>query len=335
VPRGIPPAETRPWPSLLATCARLRFDPHDIAPDLDPRGHYDLPLDEEFPCSIKLFHYTSRQHTRGATWHERLELFVPLDGRTIFRLGTQDIDLAAGDLLAIDGMTRHHVVDFEGFDTRAVVVSFEPQFVYSLGSPSHDYAFLMPFHVNGARRGRVLSLRREPEPARALERLLRSRFEAADSPVQRAGSKAFLLQLLFEIAARCEAPALDAWAAVRQEQRSLRLKPLFEHVRDHYADKFSVADAASLVDMSPPQFMKTFKKVAGVTLVAYLNHVRLANGSRLLRETGMTVADVASAVGFSDQSYFDRRFKRAFGQTPIEFRTGGRHPDEATTQPGA
>ena len=73
--------------------------------------------------------------------------------------------------------------------------------------------------------------------------------------------------------------------------------------------------------MSQPQFMKTFKKVAGMTLVAYLNHVRLANGSRLLRETGLTIAEIANAVGFSDQSYFDKRFKRAFGRTPSSFRT--------------
>ncbi len=83
-----------------------------------------------------------------------------------------------------------------------------------------------------------------------------------------------------------------------------------------------MAAAADLTGMSAPQFMKTFKKVAGMTLVAYLNHVRLANGSRLLRETSLTVAEIASAVGFAHQSYFDKRFKRAFGRTPMEFRLG-------------
>jgi AraC-like DNA-binding protein len=72
--------------------------------------------------------------------------------------------------------------------------------------------------------------------------------------------------------------------------------------------------------MNPGQFMKTFKQVAGMTLVAYLNHVRLANAAQLLRETDRAIADIASATGFSDQSYFDKRFKRAFGRTPKEFR---------------
>ena len=72
--------------------------------------------------------------------------------------------------------------------------------------------------------------------------------------------------------------------------------------------------------MSTPQLLKTCKRVAGVTLIAYLNHVRLSNAARLLRETTESIATVASAVGFADQSYFDRQFKRAFGCTPKEFR---------------
>ena len=62
------------------SAARLRFEPHDIAAQLDARERYAVQLTEEFPFSIKLFHYTSRRHTRGATWHERLELFLPCDG---------------------------------------------------------------------------------------------------------------------------------------------------------------------------------------------------------------------------------------------------------------
>jgi AraC-like DNA-binding protein len=113
---------------------------------------------------------------------------------------------------------------------------------------------------------------------------------------------------------------LLAWEFVRQQERSHRLKKLFDHIAAHPADHLSVRDAAAMVEMGTPQFMKAFKRVAGMTLVAYLNHVRLTNGARLLHDTTRSIADVADAVGFADQSYFDRRFKRAFGQSPREFR---------------
>jgi len=318
------PAPPRPWDALVAACARLPFVPHDFAAQLEPSGRYEMAFDDEFPFAISLYHYRSDHHTRGSTWHERLELFVPIEGRALFRMGEREFDLRPGDLLVVENLELHHVVDFDGFDSRAVVVSFRPEFVYSLGSPSHDYTFLLPFYAAAKRRGRVLPLTEHPEAADALRRLILCRFEEPDGALQRAGCKAFLLQLLLEVARRLRVSELARWEFLRQQQRTLRLKPLFDHVRERYADKLTVADAAALARMRPPQFMKTFKKVAGTTLIAYLNHVRLANGARLLRESSLSVADIASAVGFADQSYFDKRFKRAFGRTPMAFRLGAR-----------
>jgi AraC-like DNA-binding protein len=62
--------------------------------------------------------------------------------------------------------------------------------------------------------------------------------------------------------------------------------------------------------------------VAGRSFVSYLTHVRLSRSVRLLKESCLTIAEVAYQVGFSDQSYFDRRFKAAFDQTPRDFRLG-------------
>jgi len=310
---------------LRQVCDRLRFEPHDIARQLDDRGRYDLELSREFPFVIKLFHYTSRQHTRGPTWHERLELFLPLDGPTQFRMGDRDIRLEGGDLLVVDNFKLHHVVDFPGFDKRAIVVSFMPEFVYSLGSPSHDYTFLLPFYSQGNDRPRRL---RPTDAAAApvysaLATLLERYFLDANPCLREAGCKAFLLATLYHLAGHCSASSVMGWEFVREQERALRLKPLFEHISRHFASKLTVAEAAALLHMSQPQLMKTFKRVAGMTLVAYLTHVRVSNAAKLLRDTAQTIAEVAASVGFADQSYFDKQFKRAFGCTPNNFRQRG------------
>jgi len=154
----------------------------------------------------------------------------------------------------------------------------------------------------------------------ALARLLECYFAGAKKPFYQAGSKAFLLQLLYHLAAQFRGSEVLKWEFMRQQERSLRLKTLFQHINARPAEKLPVRMAARLVGMGTPQFMKTFKQVAGMTLVAYLNHVRLANAARLLRETNRSIADISSEAGFSDQSYFDKRFKRAFGCTPKDFR---------------
>jgi AraC-like DNA-binding protein len=309
------------WKALLAGCARRRFEPHDIAAQLDDRGRYEVALTPEFPLSIKLFRYTSKRHTRGGTWHERLELFIPLDGPVKFRMGDQTVSLEPGDVLVVDNLKVHHVVDFPGFDTRAVVVSFQPEFVYSLGSPSGDYTFLLPFYSKLDRRPHVLRAGEEAAPTHAALLALLDAYFAKDEPqFVQAGSKAFLLALLYQLARRFRASDVLKWEFLRQQQRSLRLKKLFDHIQSHYAEKLPVGAAAKLVAMSPAAFMKAFKQVAGMTLVAYLNHVRLARAAQLLRDTRRSIADIAAETGFADQSYFDRRFRVAFGSSPSVFR---------------
>jgi AraC-like DNA-binding protein len=128
------------------------------------------------------------------------------------------------------------------------------------------------------------------------------------------------LELLYYLAGQLRGSAVLKWQFMRQQDRSLRLKKLFDHIAKNFAQRLSVNEAARLTGMSDAPFMKNFKRVAGTTLVAYLNHVRLTNGARLLRETDRSIAEIANEAGFADQSYFDKRFKRAFGQSPKEFR---------------
>jgi AraC-like DNA-binding protein len=82
----------------------------------------------------------------------------------------------------------------------------------------------------------------------------------------------------------------------------------------------TLSAAARLAGMSQAKFVKVFKRVAGLTFVAYVTHVRVANAARLLKETTLSVAEIANRVGFADQSYFDKRFRRHFGQTPLAYR---------------
>ena len=72
----------------MSVCRTLTFQPHDMGAYQNAGGRYELPLDEDFPFAIRLFHYSSRWRLRGSTWHERLELFIPVDGRTLSRWGS-------------------------------------------------------------------------------------------------------------------------------------------------------------------------------------------------------------------------------------------------------
>jgi AraC-like DNA-binding protein len=310
------------WRQLLQVARPLKFERHDIRSRLDATGRYDLALEREFPLAVSLFRFTSRHFTRGVTWHERLEVFLPLDGRVYLRMGEKTVRLDAGDLLVVENLKPHHVVDHPAFNTRVIVISFLPEFVYSLGSPSHDYTFLLPFYAPTEGREQVL---RHTEAAAgpaydALARLLQVYMAQGRQRFRESACKAWLLVLLQQLAERFHDAEVHQWEYLRQRQLSERFNPLFDRVNRNCAERLTLVQAARLAGMSKAQFTRQFKQVAGMTFVAYVTHVRLGEAARLLKMGEGTIAEIADRVGFSDQSYFDRCFKRAFGQTPRAFR---------------
>lgn len=308
--------------TLLAACRRRRFEPHDIARQLDSRGRYELPLDKEFPFHITLFHFKSENFTPVWNWHERLELTMPLDGPVRMRMGELSVALEAGDFLVVDNLKLHNVEDFPGFNTRVVVMSFMPEFVYSPGSPACDYTFLLPFYAK--REGHAHVLRATDELAApiymAMCELLQRYFDTKGNLHYQSGCKASFLQILYQLTRRFQAAQVLRSEFVQHRQQVDRLARLFEHVRLNYAERITIEKATELVHMSPAQFMKVFKKVAGMTFIAHVTRVRISNAVQLLRETDLTIAEIAARTGFSDQSYFDRRFRQAFGKSPRAWR---------------
>ncbi len=304
-------------PSCAERIQRLadlhEFEPHRIR--FDQTGRYDEPLDREFPFLIKLFN----MRTNGPTWHERLELFIAVDDHITMRTGDRLIKLAPGEIMIVDNLKLHIALAAPGTTPRAIVVSFLPEFVYSLGSPSHDYFSLGPFYAH--RHNRLQIVRESPELVEmhgVLGHLLRCYVERG--AYHQVGCKAYFLALLYHLVRYFAGDGPDAGELTRQREVAARLKPVLEHVAAHYAESIPLGRATTLARMSVSQFLKTFKKSAGMTFVDYVTHVRLSHAVRLLRESSLTIAEVANEVGFSDQSYFDRRFKRAFRQTPRAFR---------------
>jgi AraC family transcriptional regulator len=81
-------------------------------------------------------------------------------------------------------------------------------------------------------------------------------------------------------------------------------------------------DIAEAVHLSPFHVARLFKQALGVSPHQYLIQVRV-NSARSLLSAGSgerSLAEVASAVGFADQSHLTRHFKRLLGVTPKQLR---------------
>ncbi len=101
-----------------------------------------------------------------------------------------------------------------------------------------------------------------------------------------------------------------------------RIQMAINYINEHYMESLTLQQTADYIHLNPSYFSNLFKQEAGVNFSTYLNSVRIENSKQLLADLDRSILDVAIAVGFEDQSYFSKVFKKYTGQTPKAFRNG-------------
>jgi AraC-like DNA-binding protein len=91
-----------------------------------------------------------------------------------------------------------------------------------------------------------------------------------------------------------------------------------DRMRAEYASNLHLEELAAEVGLTTFQLIGLFKRTVGLTPHAYLTQIRLSMACRHLRHAPR-LADVATAVGFYDQSALNKHFKRCYGITPRQF----------------
>lgn len=98
------------------------------------------------------------------------------------------------------------------------------------------------------------------------------------------------------------------------------IRKALRFIADHYYEQLELAAVADFVQLSPSYFSTLFRQVVGVNFREHLCNVRVEESKRLLLSTDFALGDIAVAVGFSDQSYFCKMFRRVVGMSPGKYR---------------
>lgn len=98
-------------------------------------------------------------------------------------------------------------------------------------------------------------------------------------------------------------------------------------IHNRFAEPITVEDAAAVTGYGKSNFCKIFKNITGETFHGALNRRRVENACFYLRETAVTVTDIAPLTGFSDAKTLCRVFKAVTGMSPGQYRAAGRESD--------
>ncbi len=150
-------------------------------------------------------------------------------------------------------------------------------------------------------------------PASAHDQLV----ECADF-MRNAISQEELEQHLFHALQVMFSPESSAQAIT--DQYSLEVEQSIAYIKENYMRKISLASVAEHVGLSSGYLCRIFKDETGGSINTYINNLRMNKAGELLSDKNSYIKEVAVAVGFEDQLYFSRLFKRYSGLTPSEYR---------------
>lgn len=112
-----------------------------------------------------------------------------------------------------------------------------------------------------------------------------------------------------------EHPASHIYSKETYAQVALR------YLNDNYMENIRIADLAAVIGVDRSYLSRVFFNEYHQSPQQYLLKVRLDNACRLLRDTGMTIGEIAEAVGYGDARSFTKIFRQKQGVSPSEYRT--------------
>lgn len=101
---------------------------------------------------------------------------------------------------------------------------------------------------------------------------------------------------------------------------SFKLRRATEYMNDNLSKGVALSEIACAVSMSPYHFARVFKQTTGIAPHQYLIERRVECAKSLLRETDLSITEIAHRIGCTNQSHFSMLFHRATAMTPSIFR---------------
>ena len=92
------------------------------------------------------------------------------------------------------------------------------------------------------------------------------------------------------------------------------------YIAEHYAEKLTLTGIASQFYISPYYLSRLFKKSINLSLIEYINGVRVKAAQNLIEKSNESISDIAEKTGFMTTAHFRRVFKDATGLSPQQYR---------------
>ena len=264
---------------------------------------------------------TIRTHTRYTGFplhkHNYLEIMIVLSGSITHRINGEELTLTEGDILILNKHVAHSI-DKVGTPDIGVNVIISDNFAEVLSRELSETVFSELVKENATSDGSGIylcfSAKGNKQIDNIIENLLFELIEySADAQILKNTTA-----LLFNYLSR-KSSKLMRIASRLPDKESRRRSEIIGYVRSNYRSA-TLAELSDIMYLSVPYLSKTIKNLFGKSFKELLVDERMRRAADLVTKTDLPIGDIISGIGYENESYFHREFKKKWGKTPLSLR---------------
>jgi AraC-like DNA-binding protein len=131
-------------------------------------------------------------------------------------------------------------------------------------------------------------------------------------------AKTLLQQLIIAIAQNTKKQS-------QNHSTSLKVEKIINYMHQKINEKVNLNELSDLVQLSPAYLSRSFKEITGYSMIEFFNKMKMDKAKELMLEGDIKIKEVAQTLGYTDEFYFSRIFKRMAGISPSEFQSKNVH----------
>ena len=264
---------------------------------------------------------SARTHTRYTDFplhrHNYVEMMIVLSGSITHRIDGKPFTLSTGEVLI---MNKHvsHSVERSGKDDIGVNIIMSDRFIYGVTSELAGTVFSSLIKENAKQNGAPIYLAFRTGGRKylenAIENLLFELTVRGEDVGVMSGTVSLLLRYL-----SLENDELLIHGNVKTDKDDARRLDVLSYVKSNYRTA-SLTELSEKLYLTVPYLSKVIKDSFGKSFKELVVDERMERARTAIEETALPIGDIIRSVGYENESYFHREFKKRYGTTPLAIR---------------
>ncbi len=268
--------------------------------------HYDFYINKvqrNAGYSMSSFHF-----------HKKYELYYQLSGTRKYFIEDSAYFVNVGNVVLIDQSEIHKASSVHEDPHARIVINFCEDFIAPVARCFTDVDLFALFH--SGQKILALDMRTRAQAEEILSKLLAS--GDSQTPTAVALRRLLLCELLLLLTDFKASLSKAELSSARISNKTIDAVSGF--VSAHYRETLTLDVLADRFHMSRYYLSRLFKNTTNISLMEYINGVRLRAAKDLLENSAMPITEVAAEVGYATPGHFARMFRIGTGLSPLEYR---------------